>query len=478
MRWVLIGGLLLLGLLAGVAGAADGPLADAGLDQSVTQGATVHLDAGGSTAPDGEITSYEWRIERPNGTETTPECSSCVRTSFVADQPGTYAVTVEVTGDDGATDRDTLYVEVSAREMPEATLEGPTTLTVGEAGTFSIDGQAGDASLSSYTWSIDGEKRASKAWKSTAERSFSFEEAGKYIIVGVITDTAGYQDQAKHIVDVNPNKKDTQSSADTIGTERDSGGSGLETTYDRLFVGNDGKLYVAVGNEVTKEDEFRMYLPNGEELVIRRERISNSPGTISDDPVSMIDDSAIGFENDVAQLKFVQDIEKYTKYDISKLKQMMPKTDCQLSGHDAQRCVEQNLVGLTEEGKNEHEQSFTNTGASWTEKEFDGHPELGPDETRASTKPSTNPRERLITAPHPSHESDNANSGSTSQADYTDITKPDHLTPPDTDSHFETGAPKETTTDPSDTNNTNGSPGSGHSGIGGNSRSGQELTAI
>jgi len=47
MRWVLIGGILLLGLLAGVAGAADGPLADAGLDQSVTQGATVYLDAGG-----------------------------------------------------------------------------------------------------------------------------------------------------------------------------------------------------------------------------------------------------------------------------------------------------------------------------------------------------------------------------------------------------------------------------------------------
>lgn len=183
-------GALLLGLLAGVAGAADGPLADAGLDQSVTQGATVYLDAGGSTASDGEITTYEWTIERPNGTETTPECSSCVRTSFVADQAGTYAVTVAVTDDDGATDRDTLYVDVSARDMPEAALEGPTTLTVGEAGTFVLNGEAGDSPLSSHSWLIDNEQRGTEKWNSTAERSFSFSEPGEYTITGVITDRA------------------------------------------------------------------------------------------------------------------------------------------------------------------------------------------------------------------------------------------------------------------------------------------------
>lgn len=41
---------------------------------------------------------------------------------------------------------------------------------------------------------------------------------------------------------------------------------------------------------------------------------------------------------------------------------MIRKTDCQLFDHDAQRCIAQNLVGLTEEDETEHVQAFTNTG--------------------------------------------------------------------------------------------------------------------
>lgn len=99
----------------------------------------------------GGITTYEWTIERPNGTDTTLERLSCVRTSFVADQARAYAVIVEVTDDDGASDCDTLYVDASAREMPKTALERPTTLIIGESGTFSTDGQVGDAPLLSYS---------------------------------------------------------------------------------------------------------------------------------------------------------------------------------------------------------------------------------------------------------------------------------------------------------------------------------------
>lgn len=61
----------------------------------------------------------------------------------------------------------------------------------------------------------------------------------------------------------------------------------------------------------------------------------------------------------------------------------MPQGECRLSDQSAQRCVEQELRLLTEEGQERHGQLFANVGQSWNETEFSGHPELGPDETQA-----------------------------------------------------------------------------------------------
>ena len=53
---------LAFGGFAGTALAAEGPMADAGLDQTVANGTTVQLDGTGSTHPDGRISTYEWSI--------------------------------------------------------------------------------------------------------------------------------------------------------------------------------------------------------------------------------------------------------------------------------------------------------------------------------------------------------------------------------------------------------------------------------
>jgi hypothetical protein len=103
-----------VGLIAasGAATAGGGPMADAGLDQSVSVNTTVQLDATGSAHPDGEIEGYEWRIETPDGRDIAPECATCARTAFTPDTPGRYEVTVTVTGSEGETASDTLYVNV------------------------------------------------------------------------------------------------------------------------------------------------------------------------------------------------------------------------------------------------------------------------------------------------------------------------------------------------------------------------------
>ena len=97
------------------------PLADAGLDQQVTVGTTVTLDATGSRDPDGRIVDYRWRIETPDGRTVTPTPPNRGRTTFTVTDPGRYAVTVTVTDDDGNTAADTLYVVADTAPTPTPT---------------------------------------------------------------------------------------------------------------------------------------------------------------------------------------------------------------------------------------------------------------------------------------------------------------------------------------------------------------------
>ena len=125
-RYVLFAAALALaGGVAGVAAADSGPLADAGLDQEVESGTTVHLDVNGSSHPDGSIEDYEWSIETPDGRQIRPTCRDCARTEFTPTDPGRYDVTVTVTDGDGRTDSDTLFIYVE-EAGPTVDLNGET----------------------------------------------------------------------------------------------------------------------------------------------------------------------------------------------------------------------------------------------------------------------------------------------------------------------------------------------------------------
>ncbi|WP_255195738.1 PKD domain-containing protein [Halorarius litoreus] len=122
-RWVLVGALVVALAVAPVAVTAretgnEAPLADAGLDQRVELGTTVLLDATGSRDPDGEIESYDWRIETPAGATIVPQCPTCGQSRFRPGSVGTYSVTITVTDDDGLTSTDTLYVTVEGSSTP------------------------------------------------------------------------------------------------------------------------------------------------------------------------------------------------------------------------------------------------------------------------------------------------------------------------------------------------------------------------
>jgi len=137
--------------------AANGPpLADAGLDQEVNKGATVHLDGTGSRDPDGDIEAHRWTIRTPDNGTTSPNCRTCPRTSFTPTKTGRYSVTLTVVDDDGAAKSDTLYVDVSPGAEPDISLSGATAPTVGESAMYTADLETGAAALDFVVWSVDG----------------------------------------------------------------------------------------------------------------------------------------------------------------------------------------------------------------------------------------------------------------------------------------------------------------------------------
>jgi hypothetical protein len=171
------------------------PLAEAGLDQTVQRGAGVILDAGGSRDPDGEVTGYDWRIEAPNGTTLTPECSDCERTRFTADAVGEYNVTVEVTDDDGNTANDTLYVTVeSPPDGPTVSLSGNTAPSVDAPARYDATATAGDAELETVKWTVDGRNATEQEVDGeSATRSLirAFDDASSRTVRVTVTDEAG-----------------------------------------------------------------------------------------------------------------------------------------------------------------------------------------------------------------------------------------------------------------------------------------------
>ena len=84
----------------------DVPTANAGVDQTVTEGESVTLNASASSDSDGSIVSYSWK----EGSVTLSTASSFTKADFSV---GTHTITLTVTDNKGATDSDTVVIMVN-----------------------------------------------------------------------------------------------------------------------------------------------------------------------------------------------------------------------------------------------------------------------------------------------------------------------------------------------------------------------------
>ena len=260
----------------------EAPLADAGLDQEVPINATVFLDASGSRDPDGSIASYEWSIEQPDGTPTSPRCDTCAQSEFQVGMAGTYAVTVTVTDDDGATSTDTLYVEVSDVEGPSVTLSGPTSVTPGTNVSFLASATAGEEPLMRIDWAINGSEVADEDVRGESatdeiERAF---EPGTYELSVEVLSELGRTDTATMVVEVTANASGRTTQPCPAATwnrsreEWDTGGCDSSNSSNFIGdLGNDDDDIESICSDYGRDDDFycnndRLMYGNAENIII------------------------------------------------------------------------------------------------------------------------------------------------------------------------------------------------------------------
>jgi len=187
------------------------PLADAGLDQSVERGATVQLDANGSRDPDGTVERVEWAIETPDGSTRTPDCPTCVQTTFSPADTGQYNVTVTVTDAAGASRSDTLQVDVVAAGGPSVSVSAPTALPTDSRRNLTANATAGDADLRTLVWVVNGTTRNQTPLTGetgTSTITHDFNDSGSVSVRAVAYDAAGRRgvsNQTVRVVDSSGN---------------------------------------------------------------------------------------------------------------------------------------------------------------------------------------------------------------------------------------------------------------------------------
>jgi hypothetical protein len=256
----------------------EAPLADAGLDQEVPVNATVYLDASGSRDPDGSIASYEWSIERPDGTPTSPRCDTCARSEFQVGMVGTYNVTVTVTDDDGATSTDTLYVDVRDVEGPSVELSGLTSVTAGTNVTFEASATAGENPLASIDWAHNGSEFADVAvsGESATDEQVRRFEPGTYQLSAEVVSKLGRTDTARIVVEVLPNasQRATQPCPSaTWNTTEDEWNTGGCDPSQRLGESDLGSVSGTACSRYDRKDDFycnndRLMYGNEDNIII------------------------------------------------------------------------------------------------------------------------------------------------------------------------------------------------------------------
>src|SRR5712691_10903805 len=131
------------------------PVANAGPNQTIALGTTVHLDGSQSSDVDGDALSFQWAVTAtPGGSAATLSDPTAVQPTFVVARPGTY--TVQLIVDDGTVQSAPANVFISTQNSPPVARAGANqTVFVGT--TVTLDGSASsdvDGDPLTFRWAL------------------------------------------------------------------------------------------------------------------------------------------------------------------------------------------------------------------------------------------------------------------------------------------------------------------------------------
>lgn len=162
------------------------PVAVAGEDQNGEPGRPLTFDGSESYDEDGEIVEYEWQMG--NGVDLTGEV-----VAYTYPDPGVYSVSLRVTDSQGLTDTDFLTVDlVEENERPEALIEGPDEVVLGEENSWDARGSSDDIGVVDWIWTtgVDGEGEHTGQ---VLEYAYQEWEGRPYSLQLTVEDTDGVQ---------------------------------------------------------------------------------------------------------------------------------------------------------------------------------------------------------------------------------------------------------------------------------------------
>jgi uncharacterized delta-60 repeat protein len=168
------------------------PTADAGQDQTITEGTPLTLSGANSSDSDGSVVKYEWDFNY-DGSNFDVDASG-VSVSFPKlSGPAVRTVALRVTDDNGATSLVTMTVTVQ-NAAPTASLSGPTTVKKGQSATFngSFFDPAGDLDTYQVAWDFgDGTVTGFAPASQGLSVQHLFDRKGTYTVKFTVRDSDG-----------------------------------------------------------------------------------------------------------------------------------------------------------------------------------------------------------------------------------------------------------------------------------------------
>ncbi len=168
------------------------PVANAGADQTVKKGTLVSLNGSNSSDADNDPLTYNWDMERPEGSTASLTNPTSSTAQFTPDIDGVYTLTLIVNDGKVNSESDTVAITAVSNFPPVANAGPDQTVSTGTA--VSLDGSGSsdpDGDTLKYYWSIERPEGSSAVFFSNVNlptAQFTPDIDGIYTLTLIVND--------------------------------------------------------------------------------------------------------------------------------------------------------------------------------------------------------------------------------------------------------------------------------------------------